>query len=221
MELERAQIKDGRKERTACQEASEANLEKMETNPEMMQSIGEHQEVPKEEAAVRSSGALKKRHRDRNQAAERRQKPKERNRGNCGYRKRLAVAGRKMIRRARVAWRTRNFIRKYLTPDKVDRGARRVRTLRKRLRTHQEGRMGIKNLGGRRPLCLRKERTTAKFIGGWSSGQKSSLGSGGILKKSLYEIVSVKIAKQIAGSYDASRKIKDGALWSGRPPPQR
>jgi hypothetical protein len=43
-----------------CQEATEANPEKTEPNQEMMQSIGEHQEVPKEEAAVRSFRALKK-----------------------------------------------------------------------------------------------------------------------------------------------------------------
>jgi hypothetical protein len=36
---------------------TEAIPEKIEPNPEMMQSIGEHQEVPKEEAALRSSGA--------------------------------------------------------------------------------------------------------------------------------------------------------------------
>jgi hypothetical protein len=37
------------------------------------------------------------------------------------------------------------------------------RTLRKRLRTHQGGK-GIKDLGGRRPIYLRKERTTADSI---------------------------------------------------------
>jgi hypothetical protein len=47
------------------------------------------------------------------------------------------------------------------------------------------------------------------------------LGSGGMLKKVLYEIVSVKIAKQVSGSYVASRKIKDWTLWRGRPPPKR
>jgi hypothetical protein len=47
------------KERTTCKEATEANLEKMEPDPGMMQSVGEHQEVPKEEAEVRSSGALR------------------------------------------------------------------------------------------------------------------------------------------------------------------
>jgi hypothetical protein len=96
-------MKDGRKEKTACQKPTETNPEEMEPNPEMMQSVGEHQEVPKEKAALRS-GALKNRHMARNPAAERQQKPKERTRGNCGSRKRWTVAGRKMIRRAGVAW---------------------------------------------------------------------------------------------------------------------
>jgi hypothetical protein len=38
----------------------EANPEKMEPNPEIMHSGIEHQEVPKEEAAVKPSGTLKK-----------------------------------------------------------------------------------------------------------------------------------------------------------------
>jgi hypothetical protein len=43
----------------------------------MMQSVGEHQEVSKEETGVKSSGAMKKRRRGRNLATERRQKQKE------------------------------------------------------------------------------------------------------------------------------------------------
>jgi hypothetical protein len=46
-------------------------------------------------------------------------------------------------------------------------------------------------------------------IGGWSSGRRSRLGSGGTLKKALYEIFRGKKAKQIAGSIVASRKIND------------
>jgi hypothetical protein len=57
----------GQKERTACYDAVEASPENREPNPEMMQPVGEHQEVPKEEAAVESSGALKKLHRGRNE----------------------------------------------------------------------------------------------------------------------------------------------------------
>jgi hypothetical protein len=62
-------MKDGRKETMARQEATEANPEKMELNPEKMQSVAEHREVPKEEGAVKSPGALKKQHRGRHLAA--------------------------------------------------------------------------------------------------------------------------------------------------------
>jgi hypothetical protein len=77
-----------------------------------MQSVGEHQEVPKDEAAVMPVGGLRKRRRDRNLAAERRQKPKELTRGDCRSRRKLAAACRKMSRRAAVAWRKRNIFRK-------------------------------------------------------------------------------------------------------------
>jgi hypothetical protein len=89
---------------------------------------------------------------------------------------------------------------------------------RKRLRTRQKGREGIKDLGGRRPLYLRKKRTTTDSIGGRSSGQRSHLGRGGTLMKDLYEIVRVTIAKRIAGSYVPPRKIKDWSWWRGSAP---
>jgi hypothetical protein len=37
----------------------------MEANPEKMESEAEHWEVPKEDATVKTSGAMKKRHRAR------------------------------------------------------------------------------------------------------------------------------------------------------------
>jgi hypothetical protein len=48
-----AEMKEGRKEMTACQEV-------MEANPDEMKSLTVHEEVFKEEARVKSSGALKK-----------------------------------------------------------------------------------------------------------------------------------------------------------------
>jgi hypothetical protein len=90
----------------------------------------------------------------------------------------------------------------------------------------------------------RKHQNMNKFAGGtqkgrtdekrrwWCPGCKNGirnrdfeeqlhLGSEGTIKKDLFEIVSVKIAKQTAGSCEASRKIKDWALRKGRPPPKR
>jgi hypothetical protein len=66
-------LKNGRKETTACQEATIT-----EPNPGMMQSIEEHQEFPKVEAAVMPIGGPRKRRRVRYLAAERSQKWKER-----------------------------------------------------------------------------------------------------------------------------------------------
>jgi hypothetical protein len=73
-----AEMKGGRKETTASQEVAEAYAGKMEANPEEMKSVAEHEKVPKEEAAVKSFGALKKRRRGGYLAAGHHGKPKER-----------------------------------------------------------------------------------------------------------------------------------------------
>jgi hypothetical protein len=85
---------------------------KTEPDPGTMQSVEEHQEVPKEEAAVMPVGEPRKRRRDRNLAAGRRQKPKRRIQASCESRRRLNTAGKKMTRRATVAWRKRNIFRR-------------------------------------------------------------------------------------------------------------
>jgi hypothetical protein len=48
-----ADMKDDRKERTACQEATEANPKKMEPNPGEKEAVVEQQEIPNKEAAIR------------------------------------------------------------------------------------------------------------------------------------------------------------------------
>jgi hypothetical protein len=92
---------------TACNEATD-----FEPNPGMMQSIEEHQEIPKGEAAVMPVGEPRKRRRVCNLAAERRQKTRERAQGYSESRRKSAAACRKVFRRAKVAWRKINFIRK-------------------------------------------------------------------------------------------------------------
>jgi hypothetical protein len=77
-----------------------------------MQSVEENQEIPKEEAVVILVGELRQRRRDRNLATGRCQKPKGRIRASCESRRRWTVSGRKMTRRATVAWRKRNLFRK-------------------------------------------------------------------------------------------------------------
>jgi hypothetical protein len=77
----------------------------------------------------------------------------------------------------------------------------RVVWFKEKLRTHYEGRKGLEDLGGRLQLCPRNEKTSS-----WTYRKT---------------IDSVKIAKQKAGSYAASRKINDCALWRGRHLPKR
>jgi hypothetical protein len=88
------------------------------------------------------------------------------------------------------------------------------------LRQQLRGKKRIKDLGSIWPLYLKKDRKTVNGIRGWSSGQRSHLGSGGTLKEALYEIFRGKKAKQIARSYITSQKSRDWTLWRGRPPPK-
>jgi uncharacterized protein (DUF885 family) len=64
-----ASRRNDRKETMSCQETTEANTEKTEPDPGTMQSMEEHQDIPKEEAAVMPVGGLRKHRRDRNLAA--------------------------------------------------------------------------------------------------------------------------------------------------------
>jgi hypothetical protein len=108
-------------ERGADREQWKAKMDEMfakldrKASPEMMQSIGEHQEVPREEAAVIPVRGWKRRHRGRKQAAGRHGEPKELTQEDCGSWKKLAATCRKASRRATVAWRKRNVVRKSWT----------------------------------------------------------------------------------------------------------
>jgi hypothetical protein len=90
-------------ETTVCHEATEADMEKIGPESGMMQSVAEHQEVPREDAAVMPVRGLRKQRRGRKQAAGRREEPEKLNRGMCGSREKLAAACRKVSRRATVA----------------------------------------------------------------------------------------------------------------------
>jgi hypothetical protein len=99
-------LKECRSEKAASQKVTET-----EADPGKMQSVEEHQEIPKEEAALMPVGGLRKRRRDRNLAAGCHQKPKRRIRASCESR-RLTITGKKMTRRATVARRKRNVLRR-------------------------------------------------------------------------------------------------------------
>jgi hypothetical protein len=94
-------------ETTACHEAT-----RTESDPGTMQSVEEHQEIPKEDAAVKPVKGRKKRRRGRKLTAGRPGELNELTRSDYGSGKKLAAACRKMTRRAAVARRKRNVFRK-------------------------------------------------------------------------------------------------------------
>jgi predicted RNA-binding protein with PUA domain len=71
----------------------------MKAGVEEMKSVAEHQEVPKEKAAVKTIGVLEHRFGDRHLAVGRRRQAKKRTQGDGGSRKKLAAARRRMTRR--------------------------------------------------------------------------------------------------------------------------
>jgi hypothetical protein len=79
------------REMKADRVATEAYKEKMEANPNEMQSLAECQEVAKEEAAVKVIGALKDRYRGRHVAVGSRRWMKKWTQGAGSSRKRLAA----------------------------------------------------------------------------------------------------------------------------------
>jgi hypothetical protein len=107
----------------------------MEGNPDEMMSVTVHEEVSKEEAAVKSFGALKKRHGDWHLAVRRRRDPKEWIWEDCGSWKKLAASCRSMTCHAGVARRKGNIVRKNRAKYNVKQGAHKEWTFRKRHRT--------------------------------------------------------------------------------------
>jgi hypothetical protein len=89
----------------------------LKANPEEMESEAEYWEVHTEEATVKSFGAVKKRHRGQHLAAGQHGEPKELTQGDCGSRRKLDAACRKVSRHAAVARRKRNIFRKIRTQE--------------------------------------------------------------------------------------------------------
>jgi hypothetical protein len=141
--------------------------------------------------------------------------PKELVVAHRGTSRRVDVAqqkkiSRKVSRRSTVAWRRRNILRKSMTKGKCgprhEFAADRNMTNRAGVTRHKgdfvnaeqdtwKGRMTMKNVGGRRPLCRKKKVPTKELIGGCRSGQRSPLVGRRTHKKTFYEIVSEKIPK--------------------------
>jgi hypothetical protein len=90
---------------TSWWEETKACLQKMGAYPEKMKCVAKNQDVPKEEAAVTTVRAVKKRYGDRHLAIRRRRQLRKRPQDEGGSRKKLVVARRGMTRRAGVAQR--------------------------------------------------------------------------------------------------------------------
>jgi hypothetical protein len=96
----------------SCQETTEANTEKTEPDPGTMQSMEEHQEIPKDLV-----GGLRRQQRDQNLATGRRQKPMGRIQASCESRRRSTITGRRMTLCATVVWHKKNIFRKIGTQE--------------------------------------------------------------------------------------------------------
>jgi hypothetical protein len=99
----------------------EAYPEKMKADAEEVKSVVEHEEIPKEEAAMKRARALKKWHRDQHVDAGRCGQLKERTQGNGGCQKKLAIACGRMTHCVKVA-RCKEHRRKRQNKDDVAKG---------------------------------------------------------------------------------------------------
>jgi hypothetical protein len=129
----------------------------------------------------------------------------------------LTFAGKKVSRRTRVAWRKIGIVRKDCTRAKVKRETwrigpprknlwkdRTVWTLKEDMRTHNEGRKGLKDLGGGRPQYLKKRDL-----------KKPQLERTGSVTKTYRKSTGLEIAKRNAVSTVGLQRNKDWTLWKG------
>jgi hypothetical protein len=214
---------------------------------EEMEAVAEHQEVPAEEAAVKSSGKMKKRHRGRYLAAGRRGEPNELTRQDCGSRRKLAAACRKVSRHAAVIWRKKNVFRKIRTQGNC--GPRKELAAAGRKTTHHaevaqrkgRGLQGRSHEGPSVEQGRRKNHNMNKFERGTRKGRtlrrrqlmrqegtngtrnrdfekQLRLGSERTTSGIHKKTIGLEIVKRAVGISSRLRKIRNWTLWRGRPP---
>jgi hypothetical protein len=229
-----------RKEMTAWGDETET-----EPDPGMMLTIEEYQEIPKRDTAGMPVGGPRKRRRVRNLVEECRQKMRERTQGNYGSRRNSAVACRKVFRRAKVAWRKRNLIRKIRILGKCGRlkefAAAGIRTVLCSKVARRKGR----NYKGRSvEQGRRKNKTRKKITRGTRKGRMlrrrqlmGQEGTNGTRNRDVKEelrlgderttrgiyrkCTGLEIAKRIFRCTVGLQRMKDWTLWRGRPSPKR
>jgi hypothetical protein len=188
-----------RKDTTACQEATEACLESKEPTSLKVESIAVHEEVPKEEAAVETFGALKKRHGDWHLAIGCCRQLKKWTQGSGGSWNKLATTLKQMTRHAGMAQRKIRS-HKGLTMEQRQRKNRTRHNVAQgtgKIRWEKVGyNNGMRNQGLKEQLCLGSERTA-----GW------------IFRKALeLEILKRRV--------EPSWKMNVRTLWRCWPPPK-
>jgi hypothetical protein len=239
-----------REETMSCQVMTEACLGSKELNPEEMESESEHREVPTEEAAGKSAGTMKKRHRGRHLDAGRLVEPKELTRGDCGSRRKLAATCRKVSRRAAVARRKGNIYRKILTHGncgprkelaaagrKITRCAKVARHKGHGLQEHSHDGLSVEQ-------GLRKNETRNKFARGTRKGRTLGRrqlmrqeGTNGTRNRDIEEQLrlgsetttsefdrktfGLEFVKQATRMPSGLQRMRNWTLRRGRPPPKR
>jgi hypothetical protein len=247
----RAMVDACHKEMMAYLGKTEADTEKPDPIPGMMQSTENHQEIPKGEAAVIPVKGWKKQRRARKPAAGRRGEPNELTRSDCGSGKHLAAACRKVSRCATVAWRKRNVVRRIVIQEnygpRSTLTAAGIMTTRcakvARGREHGLQRQGKDDIA---PITHKQRKEEGKGL--WKGPECNS----GIRDRGLREqlqgtmgirdlcgrgplylrnkgttsginkrAIVLEIAKRVVVTPSWFRKIRKWTLWRGRLPPKR
>jgi hypothetical protein len=212
------------------------NPEKMEPNIEENEATVEREDVPSEDVAVMPVKGLKKRRRGRKSTAGRRGEPKKLNRGNCGSRKKLAAACRKVSRHATVAWLKRNLFRRSGNQEFCGQrkeltaaGIRKIpcaQVVRRKKRSHEgpsveqgtqhnwtRNKFARRTRKGRtlgRGQTMRREGTNASR----NQGFNEQLRFGNVTKtRWVYRTtIGMKMVKQVVGTSSGLRRIRQWTL---------
>jgi hypothetical protein len=182
----------------AYQEVEARPQEKEPTSVDTKPEAAEERQVPEENTTVMPvKEPKKKRPRDRRLAVERHHhKQKILTRENGAPQKKLAVACRKVSRRAKVARHKENTVRRNHIGNNVAR-----RTLKGRgLQVEPDGSIGVKDKETRRRLHPGNERTASR---------------------TLSKTLGLDIRQRAVEVPSRLENIKNCTLWRGRPPPKR
>jgi hypothetical protein len=200
-----------------------------------MESDVEHLEVSTEEAAVKSSGIMKKRQMGRHLAAGRRGEPKELTRGDCGSRRKLAADCRKVSRRATVARHKGNVFRKIRTQGncglrkefaaagrKMTRCAEMARRREHRLQSQGKDDMAPR-IPWERTFRMNSWKSPECKIGIMDPGTRRQLRFK--IEKTSDEIdrtaFGPQFVKTARGMFSGLRKVTDWTVWRDLRPPKR